>query len=197
MPSYTKEIVLEEITVQDFQAFREQWGMHPHCLREGTIVSKVLDTLKWPLLSEGNPAYDYRRFLEFLLEHPCIDQISVNEQGRWVKEYSRRMNHATIAEFASIASRDRYKYNYLEAKFRERYLGEIISFRPIIQFTEYQAGEGEAFIVGHRVTVPKAYEHLFTISVETSEYFMNEGIWTLPQALATGRDTSTPISEMA
>lgn len=160
---YTKEIELEEVTLEEFERMEEFWKIRVR-KRDDTIYSKITKTI----VEE-----DYERLLFFLLEHPYADELCVNNNGDWVKRYTRFISESEVREIARIASRDRFKKNYLELKFKVR--GVSHTERAILGFAEFNG-----FIIGSEVGVPLDLECLFTVrysAAHQSGYRFIRGLW--------------------
>ena len=155
----TKQIVLEEVTEQQFNELQHFWGKQ---LRqyEGDIYSRIHN----PLIET-----DYVRLLFSLLDHPQADLLCVNNQGNWIKRHKEDLSSDEVHELAKIAAADRYKKNFLEIKFK-RYPKWFKTGH--IEFTEYHGR-----MIGYDLHIGNVLQNEFTINAKHS-FTYNYGLWT-------------------
>ena len=151
-------IVLEEVTVADFNKLQQFWNKRINIWGEN-IYSRIRNPLR-----ETN----YERLLFQILEQEEIELLCVRDGLTWLKRFTNRLKDSEVRSLAAIASRDKFKRNYLEAKFRKN-LGE--ASYGTMEFTEYR---GE--IVGYDLRISHQLAHLFTIH-STKNYCYNHGLW--------------------
>lgn len=173
---YTKNIILEEVRLQDFMDAKNYWCSSSYRTRPDFLLARVINPLSWPVFRERPKTDSYRELLEFLLEHPWLDQICVREHGGWTKQYARRMTSEKLKRLAVIAADNPANRNYFDVKFKDPADREYV-FRARMEFREHENAILGQRIVGHNITVPYEYTSLFTLAVQREEYSRIEGLW--------------------
>ncbi len=179
---YTQEIVLEEVTRTEFTSMKQFWHCERLRIGNDSVVSTVHNPVIWPLHSTDSRE-DYIGLLNFLLEHPHISQIAVNDHGRWKKYLpSELQDQSLVKEAATFAANDSRKRYYLEAKY-STFEGRSITVQTAtIEFIEFNFGPGDRRIVGFQTIVPQLYQNWFSMTISQEEYFnLNHGIWMPPE----------------
>ena len=171
---YTHDIILEEVTAAKFDQMKKYWNLTRFNTREDSVQAKILNPLAWPILSDRTETYF--EFMKFLLDNRWLDQICVNDHGRWIKRYSRKIDVAEAKNLAFIAANSHLKRNYFDIKFKEPRLENLVN-RPCIEFREHEFSPGDTRIVGYQVTVPDGYTHLFNVTLEETDFFQIQGLW--------------------
>ncbi len=174
MAHYTADIVLEEVAVSAFNKMKEYWNLVGFNTRDDSVQARILNPLAWPILSDRTETY--HQFIEFLLDNKWLDQISVNDHGRWIKRYSRKMNAAEIINLAGIAANSTFERNCFEIRFKDPTIPEPVN-RPSIEFREHQFRPDDLRIVGYQATVPAKYIHLFNASLQEEDFYLIQGLW--------------------
>ena len=173
---YTKNIVLEEVSSQDFELMKTFWGRHRLRLQEDYVPARIREPFIWPLVSEDK-VDDYKNLFNALLEHPELSQIAINNHGRWEKTGRRKLYAKNIDRMAAIAANDQYKRYFLEAKFstQEGFLETVD--KAVIEFAELCFGPHDYRLVGFQTTVPFIYEEWFTVMNTRKDYHLTQGLW--------------------
>lgn len=171
---YTHDIVLEEVTTSFFDTMKDYWNLTGFNTRDDSVQARILNPLIWPILSDR--AETYHQFIEYLLENRWLDQINVNDHGRWIKKYSRKMNTVEIRKFAGIAANSTVKRNYFDIKFKEPGVEDLVD-RPYIEFREHEFAPQDTRIVGYQTIIPAEYTHLFNVTLQETDFFQIQGLW--------------------
>lgn len=153
----TRSIVLEEITVQEFQEREKVWGDNRR------INDQVLSSVQNPIKS-----LTYERLILELAETPGVRQLCVREGLYWIRVLQAQMQ-ARAKELAKIAGQDRFKKNYLN----------VVIGPPkedLRNCSSIEFAEKDAEIVGYKVRVQRAAEQYFTINARENWWF-NNGLW--------------------
>jgi len=161
---YTRQVTLEEITPEEYEKRENNFKLSPIQKHWFDIFSRIRD----PIVDRN-----YEKLIFYLLSHDDADELCVNDQGTWVKQYARRITDVEIREMARIASNDSVKRNYLEIKLKRPKLYERLE-RATIEFIEYNGS-----IIGYKISVPYELEDLFNIEKcsHANGYRYNQGLW--------------------
>ena len=175
---YTNCIKLEESSfgeIKSISTFLRQKGPRYH---DDDIYSRVYNPIM-VRTNIDNPSEAYEELIFMLLEHPLAYQICVNRPGgRWLKRYKYLRGILQSDEFIKLlsetASKDRFKDNFLEVKFKEN--PEVLERRndfdrAIMSFREF--GED---IIGYQIRVPYLLSGMFDVKT-SKEYIFNYGLW--------------------
>lgn len=171
---HTNNIILEEVTAAAFDEMKKYWNLTEFNTRDDSLQAKILNPLMWPILSDRTETY--QQFLEFLLDDRWLDEISVNEEGCWIKRYARKMNHEDVKSFARIAANSPLERNYFDVKFKDPQTYGRVE-RVMMEFREYTFNSEDVRIVGYQTTVPREYTHLFNAFLQKENFFKVQGLW--------------------
>lgn len=176
MALYTKDIVLEEVTVSAFNLMKEYWNLTEFNTRDDSVQTRISNPLTWPY-QEETKVNDYVEFLTHLLTHPFIDQICVSAgSGKWLKKYARKITANVASELATLAAHNQRERNYFNILFKEKEVWQDIE-RASIEFREHTFGPHDTRIVGYQTTVPQRYTHLFNPSLQRKSFLLIQGLW--------------------
>lgn len=176
MTHYTKNIVLEEVTVDSFERMKTYWDLATFRTHSHYLQAKIREPLVWPILPEITRSENYFRFIEFLFEDDWLDQINVWDRGSWNKKYTRKMSSTDMSDLAVIAANNTSHRNYFDIRFKNPQITTFVD-RPQVEFKEHQFGPDDRRIVGYQVIVPIDYRHLFSITHDRQDFSSIQSIW--------------------
>lgn len=199
----TKDIVLEQITYEEFEQRKRYWklgGPHP---RYGYIFSRLGNPLIWPLKTSSQE--EYLAFLSQIASLPNLCLMAVrnhnpNLEKKWLRVPPMQLTESRLDYLAKMAVEDTYKKNYLEAKFNilsSNSAGPAI-WRAVIEFREahLQLPEYEGLaLIGYQATVPFEQRELFQVQSSTPYYHTIYGIWMPGDPLALTREVELSSPE--
>ncbi len=154
---YTKQIDLEEVTLDEFERMEDFWGKR----RKKNSIG-ILSKVSTPIIETS-----YEELIYKICLHPRASIISVNLRGTWLKMPARDMEDEDFQRFAEIAANDRYKRNYLEVKLQKG----SKDHRSVIGFTEWKGR-----IIGYELSLNADHEYMFRTS-SSGPYLYNNGLW--------------------
>jgi hypothetical protein len=173
---YTKSIVLEEITNQEYLE-RESFWKNRRRMDPFTVYCCITN----PLVEEG-----YAKLMHRLLDHPYANELCVNLNGKmWVKRYANIITVPEVAMMADIAARNPQKKNFLEIKFQ---MGKGKAPRAVIGFTEH-----EGKLAGYEIFLHYSLSSLFDMRVRRG-YRYAAGLWVPPEYCSGAEDLLTTSS---
>ena len=153
-----QQIVLEEIAWEDFIQLQSFWHKTIHW-RPDTTYSHVYNPIR---------ERDYERLFYSFREHPDAHRICVRAREGWIRLYSDTTTDAEWKEGARIASRDKFKRQYLEFQFLRNFTSYLD--KAIIEFIEYKSE-----IIGYDLTVSRVLRNLFTLHQKKPEKSKKSG----------------------
>lgn len=162
---YTKNIKLEEVTVEEFEQMERHWGKNRK-KHNNVVYAKIIN----PIVQEDT---DYFELLNELTGHDYAHMLAVKRGSYWVKKLVDDLSMSGIADLARTAANDRYKDNFLEVKFSSRpELGYNDRNMAQIEFREH-----EGKIIGYQISTPKFLEKIFNTIVTNDNHHLVHGIW--------------------
>lgn len=160
---YTKDIVLEEVTLREFEQMERFWRKNivkPGRERYARILNPLQDL-------------NYERLLSRAIIHSLNVEICVNDHGKWRKSYKRACNQKVLQRFARIAAADERHRNYLEVKLlAEEGLAANWWNKAVIGFVGYQGK-----IIGYDMVVPPVLQSQFTWRFSSEPAVKVYGLW--------------------
>lgn len=159
---YTKDFILEEVTLEEFEKMERFWSKHikkPDRERYARVVNPIHDT-------------EYERLLRRMMVHPLDVEVYVHDHGQWRKTYKRRCTETVIQDFARIAAADQRHRNYLEVKLCEEWNQQDWWNKAVLEFVEYRGR-----IIGYDVIVPRLLQSQFTLRFPDEPTGKVHGLW--------------------
>ncbi len=160
---YTKNIVLEEVTLEEFEGMEQFWGKHIS-KKAGEVYCRIQQPLQ---------ETEYVPLLQNLCSLPWPVRISANNHGRWVRIHNSWATPEHLEKLAAIAAADERKRYFLEAKI-QKYNYEYQEWwtRVIIEFREY-----DQRIVGNDMRIHWDYREICTIRAQRDSWRSALGLW--------------------
>ncbi|SRR3989344_294023 len=164
---WTREIRLEKITIEQFEAIEAEWR-EDMPKRFPRTYCRIFN----PLIGRS-----YQQLVHKFLEHPQARRINVRDGRDWRRYRKSGIDGSRdIDHIAELATNDPYQVNYFE-----------MVFHPLVASPQMEQNEAcleftqrEGAIIGYKISLHKANKELFDCKLSEPICANVKGIW-LPE----------------
>ena len=135
---WTKQICLEEISVEEFTAIEEEWGH----------VMPKTEARTYACLHNPIQADNYGELIDKFVGHPHAKRINVREGTYWRRYRAAEIKERQKMEIVTLASKDSLQRNHFEMKFDLDLPNVQI---PSQRFVDIEFILGPESIIGYKV----------------------------------------------
>ena len=150
---WTKQICLEEISVEEFTAIEEEWG-HVMPKKE----ARTYGCLHNPLQADN-----YGELVDKFAEHPYAKRINVREGTYWRRYPVAEIKEKQKMEIVTLASKDSLQRNHFEMKFDLDLPNVQI---PSQRFVDIEFILGPESIIGYKVFFHRLNSGIFDCRIQ-------------------------------